>query len=69
MIGYLCSGDIGATLTNLEAKLGVALEPILHSTIPNHRKSQHSRKVPVGKKYPVEFTCHHLILPIKDILI
>jgi hypothetical protein len=30
----------------------------------NHKTSDHDRTVPTGKKYPVKFRCHHLLLQL-----
>jgi hypothetical protein len=62
MLGYLLSGSAADALANIEAKLGCMLEPIPAFVGRPHRMSSHRRAVPVGKIYPADFRCYHLIL-------
>ena len=62
MLGYLLTGDADDAFAAIAEKLSCTLKPIAeHSTKPN-RLAQHRRTVPVGKTYPAEFDCYHVIL-------
>lgn len=62
MLGYLLAGDADKAFDRIAAKLPCQL--ISHPRFAQraHRISHHSRKVPKGKEYPVEFACHHLMM-------
>jgi len=64
MLGYLLSGSPQIFLSNAANQIGCAIDP--NPDFPNrdHGVSNHIRVIPTGKAYPVEFKCHHLILPI-----
>lgn len=62
MLGYLLSGSATDTLAGIEKKLGCTLKSVNGYSTRPHRKSIHTRTVPAGKKYPIGFECHHLIL-------
>jgi hypothetical protein len=62
MLGYLLSGSAGIALRQIETVLGTKLDPVPHFHRRPHRVSSHIRAVPVGKSYPADFHCHHLIL-------
>ncbi len=65
MLGYLLSGAPDAALANIAAVLNARLVTSRHFQGRHHRTSSHCRQVPVGKSYPREFLCHHLIMPIQ----
>jgi len=62
MLGYLLLGDHNKAFRNIAAKLPCVL--VHHAGFPHraHRVSHHVRRVPRGKLYPRDFTCHHLIM-------
>lgn len=64
MLGYLVAGDPDRAFSNIAEKTPCDLTA--HPSFPkrDHRTSDHSRSVPPGKNYPVEFRCHHMILPL-----
>lgn len=67
MLGFLLCGNADEAFKKISEKLACSLEAI--STIldrPN-RVSRHSRNVPVGKPYPPEFDCYHLMLEFPDL--
>jgi len=64
MLGYLLHGDCGRAFANISDKGEWRL--VNHPDFPNraHKISNHRRNVPRGKKYPIEFKCHHLMLKL-----
>lgn len=64
MLGYLISGDPNAAFRNIAAKVPCKLND--HPFFPNrnYKTSDHERTVPLGRQYPIEFRCHHLLLSI-----
>ena len=62
MLGYLLSGAEGDALVAIEARLGRTLAAVPAFLDRPHRVSEHSRLVPAGKDYPVDFRCYHLML-------
>lgn len=62
MLAHLLSGKPSGVLENVEAPLGCAL--VGSSAFANrpHAISSHARAVPVGKNYPANFQCHHLVM-------
>ncbi|MFZ3208345.1 MAG: hypothetical protein WA140_05880 [Geobacteraceae bacterium] len=64
MLGYLLAGDPARAFENIAIKTPCALEdhPVFYSHY--HKISVHERSVPEGKDYPVNFSCHHLIMPL-----
>jgi hypothetical protein len=63
MLGYLLSGDASEALAGISKKLGCEMHPPSgHSSTRPHRTSHHVRTVPIGKSYPSDFVCHHLVL-------
>lgn len=62
MLGYLLLGNPGTALGNIAAKLSCLLDSHPAFIHRPHRVSHHRRKIPKGKPYPVEFTCHHLVM-------
>jgi len=61
MVGYLLRGLPAKTLKRIGETL--ACEIARHESFQgrDHGVTNHMRKVPEGKSYPSEFTCHHLI--------
>ena len=67
MLGYLLAGNPDDALMAIGEKLGCSLSRIPeHPGRPN-RVSRHTRTVPSGKAYPVDFDCFHLILEYPDL--
>lgn len=67
MLGFLLSGNPIDTLGRVAAKLGCTLEVVKEFLLRPHRVSSHHRSVPVGKMYPVDFECHHMILEFQGL--
>jgi hypothetical protein len=65
MVGYLKQGEPATVLDNIAIKLGVTLSDYSAFSGRHHKISDHSRKIPLGKDYPKDFRCHHLILPLE----
>ena len=61
MLGYLLSGIPERALDSIVRKGGWELAHHQHFLDRHHRTSDHRRTVPLGKPYPVEFRCHHMI--------
>ncbi len=67
MLGYLLSGAPDDALAMIAQRLNCILSPIAeYATRPN-RRSRHRRSAPVGKPYPVDFDCYHVILEFPDL--
>jgi hypothetical protein len=62
MLGYLLAGSPGEVFSNIAAKIPCILEEHPKFRSRAHRTSRHRREIPAGKRYPAEFSCHHLIL-------
>lgn len=62
MLAYLLSGSASDALTKIGGKLGCAMYAVTEFTNRPHRVSNHQRAVPIGKSYPLDFSCHHLVL-------
>lgn len=62
MLAYLLSGQAQALLANIGKGISAELEPYAAFPTRDHMVSNHVRQVPAGKKYPVRFRCHHLVL-------
>ena len=67
MLGYLLAGAPDSAFTAIAERLGCTLEPVPEQPERPNRVSRHARTVPVGKPYPVEFDCFHLILEYPDL--
>jgi len=67
MVGYLLTGEETTALTNIGARLGGPLAPSKTHTDRPTGVSAHTRTVPEGKPYPVQFECHHLILKFEGV--
>jgi hypothetical protein len=61
MLGYLLSGDPVEVFTNLTLALGCSLATHSDFARRDHRISDHVRQPPLGKAYPSDFRCHHMI--------
>jgi hypothetical protein len=64
MLGYLVEGDIARVFSNIAAKTPCQLTPHPDFAARDHRTSDHTRRVPLGKAYPRRFRCHHMILTL-----
>ena len=62
MLGYLLSGDSSTLFRNISDKGSWKLKPHPHFPNRDHRISDHKRKIPKGKSYPIQFRCHHIVL-------
>ena len=65
MLGYLLAGDPLIAFENIKIKVPCALEGHPDFASYNHKTSIHERSTPAGKPYPINFRCHHLIMPLK----
>lgn len=65
MLAYLKAGNPTTVLGGIEKKLGCRLVPHAAFRQRDHRTSDHTRTVPPGKDYPVQFRCHHLVLQMR----
>jgi hypothetical protein len=64
MLGYLLVGSSEIAFANIAKKGKWELSAHNHFPKRNHRTSDHKRKVPEGKPYPIHFRCHHLLLQL-----
>ncbi len=64
MIAYLKSGDAEDLADHIAARLGCTLRKHTAFAKRCHKISGHRRTVPPGKDYPLDFCCHHLIMPL-----
>jgi hypothetical protein len=64
MLGYLVKGKPIVAFSNIETKVSCSLSDHPDFAERAHKISDHDRTVPTGKKYPVKFRCHHLILQL-----
>jgi hypothetical protein len=62
MMGYLLSGATDDAFKNIEQKVPCTLTTHPKFGTRAHRISRHDRTVPLGKSYPADFLCHHLML-------
>lgn len=62
MLGYLLSGNSKNVFTNLVAKIPCRLAAHQGFSGRPHMMSDHQRQVEIGKTYPSDFCCHHLVL-------
>lgn len=65
MLGYLLAGDPAVTFERIEIKVPCKLKDPPEFATKNHKTSIHERSVPAGKRYPIKFLCHHLIMQLK----
>jgi len=66
MIGYLSSGEPQQACVRIGAGLGCTMTQSQDFPNRTHQLSQHHRVVPRGKPYPVQFRCHHMIMPLSQ---
>lgn len=64
ILGYLIAGDPANVFKNIEIKTPCYLDDHLDFGSHAHKTSEHVRSVPAGKLYPINFRCHHLIMPL-----
>jgi hypothetical protein len=62
MVGYLLQGTESDTLIEIETRLGCPLASVPAFANRPCAVSNHARQVPIGKPYPANFDCHHLIM-------
>ena len=67
MLSYLLNGKPEDVFTAIARNLGCTLEPVSEYPDRPNRLSQHKRKVPAGKQYPLDFDCYHMILEFPDL--
>jgi len=65
MLGYLLGGDSEVAFSNIGQKGDWKLNTHPQFLDRNHRTSDHNRKIPEDKMYPVHFRCHHLLFQLK----
>ncbi len=65
MIGYMLSGKPEQSFLKIAKELHTELVSHRDFSDRPHKISFHTRIVPKGKKYPSEFSCHHLIFPFQ----
>lgn len=61
MLGYLLRGSPTTALARIAEALACTLDPHPGFDERDHKISHHIRTIPLGEKYPIEFTCNHLI--------
>ena len=66
MLGYLLEGDPKKTFSNIETKVSCTLSEHPDFLEREHKISDHERSIPTGKRYPVKFRCHHLLLELTN---
>lgn len=64
MLGYLLAGNPTKAFENIAAKTPCTLEDHTDFSSHAHKTSYHIRSVPIDKHYPINFRCHHLIMPL-----
>ncbi|WP_286391175.1 hypothetical protein [Pseudanabaena mucicola] len=64
MLGYCLGNNSQETFNNISTALPCNLSDHPNFMDRDHKISDHQRNVPVGKTYPVEFRCHHLLLQL-----
>lgn len=67
MLGFLLDGSPDDAFKKITEKLECSLETITTISSRPNRVSRHSRTVPIGKSYPSEFECYHLMLEFLDL--
>jgi hypothetical protein len=65
MLGYFLGGSADVFFAGIAGELVCSL--CGHPNFPErlHRVSTHVRRVPRGKAYPKEFSCHHMVMPLR----
>ena len=61
MLGYLLAGDCEVAFANIAKEGKWKLIVHEHFRKRSHKMSDHERKVPEGKSYPIHFRCHHIL--------
>jgi hypothetical protein len=64
MLGYLLAGDPATALDNIAIETPCTLKDHQDFISHNHKISDHIRSAPADRAYPVNFRCHHLIMPL-----
>ena len=64
MLGYLLKGNSRQAFDNISQRTPCQLCDHPDFLEREHKTSGHRRTVPVGKPFPCDFLCHHLILEI-----
>lgn len=64
MLGYLLKGMPEIAFKNIALAVARDLSDHPDFSERNHKTSDHDRTVPTGKKYPVKFRCHYLLLQL-----
>ncbi|NES25528.1 MAG: hypothetical protein F6K41_43195 [Symploca sp. SIO3E6] len=64
MLGYLLQGSSAIAFKNIATAVPCILSDHPDFLEREHKISDHERKIPAGKTYPVKFRCHHLLLPL-----
>jgi len=64
MLGYLLAGDPAIVFENIAFKTPCSLKDHPAFFSHPHKTSDHIRTVPIDKHYPINFRCHHLIMPL-----
>ena len=67
MLAYLLTGEPDDAFTAISQRLVRQLEPIREFPGRPIRVSRHTRTVPAGKDYPVNFDCFHVILEFPNL--
>lgn len=64
MLGFLLAGDTEMAFKNLKRKLRTKLNLHRDFFMRPHRVSEHRRKHRRCKNSPMQFCCHHLLMPL-----
>jgi hypothetical protein len=64
MLGYLLRGNPQQAFNNIEKSIPCRLSNHPDFANREHKISDHQREVPIDKKYPSNFRCHHMILEV-----
>lgn len=64
MLGYLLAGAPAKAFENIAFKTPCTLKDHPDFFSHPHKTSDHIRSIPPGKHYPINFRCHHLIIPL-----
>ena len=62
MLGYLLVSDANAVFASIEKSVPCNLIDVPEFKGRPHKRSTHSRTVPVGKNYRRVFNCHHMLM-------
>jgi hypothetical protein len=64
LIGYKLDDQNEVTFNEIASRLGQQLSVYSPCCKRPHRTSEHHRIVPMGKPYPIQFRCHHLLMNV-----